>query len=306
MQLFVSHSWDDKPLVRQLVELPKFITVWLDESRLAAGDELDPVIKNAIEDSHLFLLMISQTALAKDWVAKELLWAQQCAKRFYVERTFVVPIIIDSNIDFKACAAPYDSLANTLYIDASDTSDSGVEHSRHRIQETLLEWCSERVLEYEPIGSSDRLFAEKVEKDLTQFQDHLFRIKATLSNPLHALVKPDARKHLREAKEKYNEFTRYFIPELTRMDDVIRWRFDRSHRSFERLSEFVREDVYRGAAFALNDIVEAINAYESDLRDNPDEYDKAEATRQQKIDDLEHILEKLQIESRYFLDSIKK
>ena len=78
------------------------------------------------------------------------------------------------------------------------------------------------------------------------------------------VTRPEALQLLIESKDRYNAFTEAFIPRLARTTDEVRERFGPVvARVYVRLAEFIEHDVYRGAAYALNDVVESINAYET-------------------------------------------
>ena len=75
MRVFVSHAWEDKPLALELAKLPPFIHPWVDVRELLGGQQLDPTIIEAIEDSHVFLALVSEVSIGKRYVAKEVAWA---------------------------------------------------------------------------------------------------------------------------------------------------------------------------------------------------------------------------------------
>ena len=88
MRVFISHAWQDKPLALALAQLPDFVDVWVDVRELLGGQSLDPTIVRAIEDSHVFIVLVSRTSLGKAWVAKEVEWAlaREAQKAFFQAR----------------------------------------------------------------------------------------------------------------------------------------------------------------------------------------------------------------------------
>ena len=83
------------------------------------------------------------------------------------------------------------------------------------------------------------------------------------------VTRPDALKLLIESKDRYNAFTEAFIPRLAVTTEELRERFGPVvARVHVRLAEFIEHGVYRGAAFALNDVIESINTYDTALRDD--------------------------------------
>ncbi len=65
--VFVSHSSSDDDLVRRIREaLEPRVKLWVDSRQLVAGDELDPEIQAAIDDSSHLIVVLSLEALASD------------------------------------------------------------------------------------------------------------------------------------------------------------------------------------------------------------------------------------------------
>lgn len=76
MQIFLSHSSRQKPLVREIKKhLPAHLESWLDEQKLLFGDSIPQSIESTIQsDTDYVLLFIDDYAVASSWVAKELEW----------------------------------------------------------------------------------------------------------------------------------------------------------------------------------------------------------------------------------------
>lgn len=304
MRVFISHAWEDKPLALALAKLPEFVDAWVDVRELLGGQELDPTITTAIEDSHVFVVLLSQVSLAKAWVAKETEWALQCEAQ--KDRVFVLPVLIDPGIDLAACTPPYTRFAQRLFLDASDRSESGQERARATIAHTLFHWASDWLDKMEPRGDSHHRFAEDLERALTDYQTRLFAVKAALSWSLPTLVQDDAVAHLVKVKEDYNAFTENFMPYLVDSDGEIRWRFGVSaQRGFTRLVTFIRNEVYHGAAFALNDVIESINAYDGVLKQNAAALAEAEERRQARVSALAPVMEELVERTADYLDTLR-
>ena len=67
-QLFLSHAWDDKPLVlpiKAALEAAGF-TVWLDAEQMPGGDALFAKISEGIDAAEVVLLFISPTYLGRE------------------------------------------------------------------------------------------------------------------------------------------------------------------------------------------------------------------------------------------------
>ena len=292
MRIFVSHAWEDKPLALELTKLPDFVHAWVDIRELLGGQSLDPTIILAIEDCHVFLVLLSQISIAKAWVAKEIDWALE--REAQKDRVFVLPVVIDPGINLAACAPPFAQFATRLFIDASDRSEAGQDRARAAISHTLFHWASDWLDRMEPKGDSNRRFAEALERDLVDYQTRLFAVKAALAWPLPTLVTDEAVAHLITVKDRYNEFTDQFIPRLAGSADEIRWRFGISaQRAFTKLVTFIRNEVYHGAAFALNDVIESINAYDTVLRKDAAALAEAETRREERVAALEPVMAEL-------------
>lgn len=304
MRVFISHAWEDKPVALELAKLPDFVQPWVDIQKLSGGQELNPTIIAAIEDSHIFIVLVSQKSIAKDWVAKEIEWA--LGREALKDRVFILPVVLEPDLELATCPPPFNQFATRLFINATDLSEEGMAASRSEIANTLFHWASDWLEQLEPKGDSNRRFAEQLERDLVEFQQHLFAVKAVLAWPLTTLVKEDAVTHLIKVKDSYNEFTDQFIPQLAQLEGELRWRFGMAaQRGFTQLSTFLRNDVYHGAAFALNDVIESINAYDSELSSDADAFDAAEARRETRVAALEPVMSELVNRTANYISLLK-
>ena len=304
MRLFISHAWEDKALALDLTRLPEFVKSWVDIQELSGGQLLDTSIIRAIEDCHIFVVLLSQISVKRNWVAKEVEWALE--REELKDRVFVLPLILDSDLDIASCPPPFDRLTDRLYLDVSDRSETGLAESRRVIEKTLFHWSSDWLERLEPEGDSNRLFSEQLERDLLEYQVRLFDVKAMLAWPLTTLVTDDAVMHLIKVKDRYNEFTESFIPRIAGLDAELRWRFGvAAQRAFKQLATFIRNDVYHGAAYALNDIIESVNAYESQLSTNADALAEAETRREQRVAALEPVMTELTHRTASYIDTLK-
>lgn len=304
MRVFVSHAWEDKPLALELARLPDFVDVWVDVRELLGGEKLDPTIITAIEDSHVFLVLVSRTSLAKAWVAQEVNWALE--REGQKDRVFVLPVVVEPGIDFAATAPPFRQFGDRLFIDASNRSEAGLAQARSAIAQTLFHWASDWLDRLEPRGDSNRRFAESLERDLVEFQTRLFAVKAALDWPLSTLVRDDAVAHLVKVKDSYNTFTDTFIPRLVMLDADIRWRFGvTAQRAFVKLATFVRNEVFHGAAFALNDVIESINTFDAVLGHDAAALAEADLRRETRVKALEPVMAELVERTADYVDTLK-
>jgi hypothetical protein len=304
LRIFVSHAWEDKPLALELARLADYIDVWVDVRELIAGQSLDPTIIRAIEDSHVFVVLISRTSIAKNWVVREVEWALD--REAQKDRVFVLPVLIEAGIDLPSSPMPFADFAQRLYIDASDTSEAGLQRSRDKLRDTLFRWASDWLDRMEPEGDANRRFVEQLDRDLAEYRRLLFAVKATLDWPLPTLVQDQAVAHLIKVKDDYNAFTDPFIPRMGDLEAEIRWRFGvAAQRGFARLTTFIRNEVYHGAAFALNDVIESINSYETMLANNPSALAEAESRRQSLLRALEPVMAELTERTADYVDTLR-
>lgn len=95
MQIFLSHSSKQKPLVREIKRyLPEYLGLWIDEEKLFLGDNIVTSIEATIKvDTDYVLILIDEHAAKSKWVAKELEWTLQAEKTH--GRTILLPVLID-------------------------------------------------------------------------------------------------------------------------------------------------------------------------------------------------------------------
>jgi len=94
--IFISHATIDNEFVRDLrlaLEGLK-LKVWEDNPNLRTGDELEPEIVKAIENSRHFIVVLSQAAIKSDWVKKEIQKAQQVKKDEKKKDYRIIPLLL--------------------------------------------------------------------------------------------------------------------------------------------------------------------------------------------------------------------
>lgn len=95
---FLSHSSADKQLVNRIAKSLGNKQCILDEISFDAGYRTINEIFNGLEESDIFVLFISNTALDSPWVKNELKLAHKLLSEDRLER--ILPIIIDDTIDY--------------------------------------------------------------------------------------------------------------------------------------------------------------------------------------------------------------
>jgi hypothetical protein len=305
MRVFISHAWEDKPVALELARLPPFVEAWVDVRELLGGQDLDPTIIEAIEDSHIFLTLVSRLSMTKPYVNKELAWAlEREAKK---DRVFILPVMIEPGISLAASdSETFRRLGTRLFVSATGRSKAKYAAARADIAQTLFHWASNWLDRFEPRGDHDRLFVERLESELLAYRERLFAVKAVLEWPLAKLVEDAVMAQLTQSLTRYNEFTDGFAARLLAMDAEMRWRFGAAaQRGFKQLRDFVVNKVYQGTAFALNDVLESINHWDAVLSRDAAALAAADAQRVERIEALEPVLEELVERSTDFVQTLK-
>jgi hypothetical protein len=105
LRVFLCHSSDDKPAVRELYGRLKsegWIDPWLDEEDLLPGQKWHNEISKAVEEAHLVIAMLSCGAVSKEgYIQKELKIALDVALEKPDETIFIIPLRLDD------CDVPY-------------------------------------------------------------------------------------------------------------------------------------------------------------------------------------------------------
>jgi hypothetical protein len=93
LKVFLCHSSTDKTIIRHLCQQIKIegIDPWLDEERLASGQNWDLEISNAIYTSNVVLICLSQNFLQREsYTKKEVKWALEMPE--YSSRLIVLKL----------------------------------------------------------------------------------------------------------------------------------------------------------------------------------------------------------------------
>jgi len=117
VKAFISHSSQDKPWVRRLVDdLERHgLSVWLDERRMRIGDSIVGEINRALCAADRLIIVLSRHSVASAWVDNELEYALMAEKK-RSEGMRILPIRLDD------CEIP-PLLRGRLYADFSRDYD---------------------------------------------------------------------------------------------------------------------------------------------------------------------------------------
>lgn len=124
--IFLSHSWKNKRVARQLVEALAMgrIPCWLDEQQLLLGDKLDDSIERAIADSDVYLYLVSKAANESPFCNKEIKYALSLKQ---TKKLKIISVRIAGNDD-----PMHPLLSDSLYSDLEPKS-GGVARLVHEL-----------------------------------------------------------------------------------------------------------------------------------------------------------------------------
>jgi len=99
LRVFVCHSSNDKPLVKDLYQKlsgEKNIDPWFDEAKILAGQEWDFEIKKAIQEAHVIIVVLSKDSVKKEgYVQKEISEALDVAEEKPEGTIFIIPLRLE-------------------------------------------------------------------------------------------------------------------------------------------------------------------------------------------------------------------
>jgi cellulose biosynthesis protein BcsQ len=113
LQIFLSHSSQDKPLVRELYKrlTRDGFSVWLDEKELLPGQDWEREIQKAVEKSDVVLVCLSNQAVTKEgYIQKELRFALDITLERPESTVFLIPVRLND------CEVPR-RIRNWHYVD---------------------------------------------------------------------------------------------------------------------------------------------------------------------------------------------
>ncbi|MBW4635065.1 MAG: toll/interleukin-1 receptor domain-containing protein [Iphinoe sp. HA4291-MV1] len=99
LQVFLCHSSDDKPTVRELYKqlLNEEFQPWLDEENILPGQNWELEIKKAVQSADVIIICLSKNSVNKiGYIQKEIKFALDIAERQPEGSIFIVPMKIDN------------------------------------------------------------------------------------------------------------------------------------------------------------------------------------------------------------------
>jgi len=296
MRVFLSHASPSKPLVIRLTEgLPRHVDRWLDQHELSAGERFGRHIEAGIRRQCDFLIVfVDEAALASEWVQREV--AIGLERQRDLRRTFVLPVLLG---DVRERLGELGLAADEwLHLDARDHSDAGLATSAAALQAELFKHASELV---EQLRSDDRrALIDGFAAELAGFEQVAFRWVASMTGRIDAIIATlPPQDHIRDCLAAYNAVADRFIPELPHQRDRLcaAWSDQRILvKHIGALVDFVEDRVYRGALYALNEVLgllhEAMVA-ESEQRLQADWLTTAEARKAELLGQAQAALQEM-------------
>jgi hypothetical protein len=99
LRVFLCHSSNDKPTVRELYQRLKqegWIDPWLDEDKLYPGQDWDLEIEKAVEDSDAVIVCLSKNSVSKEgYIQRELRFVLKIADLKPEGTVFIIPMRLD-------------------------------------------------------------------------------------------------------------------------------------------------------------------------------------------------------------------
>ncbi len=144
--VFISHSYQDKPLVKRLAKQlrDEGLSIWLDEESLLPGSDIVASLSQAISSARAVLVVLGDRKESSDWVRSEVAIALSQKDKL------VVPVVTAKTAD-----VPF-MLRHLKAVDLSD--ETGFADGVHRLASFLKQEPAFR--EHNPAARIDRIAIE--------------------------------------------------------------------------------------------------------------------------------------------------
>ena len=290
MKIFLSHASECKARVRAIAaQFPGHVQVWLDANELATGARLPEHIGRAIDsECDYVLVFVDRHALASEWVRRETALALE--REIDLNRPFMLPVLLEPLAEQLHLLG---DIGERVWFDATDASDEGVRRAGEQLCGELFKLASQLI---ETLRSSGRReVLGEFAAGLAEYKQAAFMWLATLANPLSVLsTNQGAFDNVCKAVEDYNHVADRFIPRLDHHRRQISqgWSAYRGlTQDFRALSEFIENDVYRGALFELNEVHAMVHQAGSDTGVTPQALAALEQRREALIERARDVLD---------------
>jgi len=220
MKVFLSHSSKDKDMFARKIADKLGSFVIYDEYTFEEGMRtFDEITNNLKENTNLFVILLSDTALNSEWVQKELSIAYMEFTNNKIQRIY--PIIIDEKIDHTDERIPL-WLSQSYSIKPVLKVGKIISLLKRRLRE--LKWESNNKLEI-----SDNLFVGRNEQSQI-VEERVFDIDAPIPNAIFAMGLPKIGKKtflkyvIKKTQSQYKksyEFPIIFFNDTSSIEDFI-------------------------------------------------------------------------------------
>ena len=168
MKIFLSHAGYDKVLVRSVRKLlPNYISVWIDEFDLIAGEELGQGLRSAVHHkSDFIVIFLSEKAVQSSWVMKELQWALEREKD--VARELIIPVFLEKISPDKIPL----SLRGRKYLECHGTTERGIQFLADQISNHLALWLNKQFERNKSELENCRRLLKEIEVDIVPGTSH--------------------------------------------------------------------------------------------------------------------------------------
>jgi hypothetical protein len=140
LEVFLSHSSRDKPLVREIRNfLPEYIHLWIDEFELHSGSDLKSNLREAIKKTDLLIVFFTPEAVESGWVRRELKWALSQEKR--LGRNFIIPVIFNETCWLNLPK----NFQKRIYIPFNDFTEEGVKALSRRLYNEMFSYFLQNI-----------------------------------------------------------------------------------------------------------------------------------------------------------------
>ncbi|MEJ7860907.1 MAG: toll/interleukin-1 receptor domain-containing protein [Pyrinomonadaceae bacterium] len=205
--VFISHSWHDKPLARKLAKtLESFgIRVWLDEAEIKLGDSLLEKISQGIDEMEYVIALLSEKSIASNWVKTELRIAM--SQEIKGKRVKVLPIIAQPcslpnyleekfNVDMSSAKAFRQSLP--ILLDRLNVDPVVASRSKSNAQSSKAVEGRGRMLKIrDRLTRSDHATQYQVLKEIRSYYDKNLFLSPEFTDAVSSLAKNHNPVHIR-------------------------------------------------------------------------------------------------------------
>ena len=133
-QVFLAYVEEDLAHARRICEALRQAgcSPWMDKEKLLPGQNWPRSIERAIEISDAFVACFSPRSIVKrGQFQSELRWALDCARRFPLDETFLIPVRLE------ACPVPKRISEQVQYVDLFPDWDKGIRRLVRSVRKTV-------------------------------------------------------------------------------------------------------------------------------------------------------------------------